>query len=113
MMLARSHSGRLTVKVVPRPGWLSAWQVGSSCGILQDGGETMVHRWTVVLQPETEGGFSVFVPVLPGCASQGETKAEALSNIKEAIALYIEGLKADRQRVPPSDILLREVEVAA
>lgn len=73
----------------------------------------MVHRWTVVLQPEPEGGFSVFVPALSGCASQGETEAEALSNIKEAIALYIEGLKADRQPIPPSDTLLREVEVAA
>ncbi len=73
----------------------------------------MVHRWTVVLQPEPEGGFSVFVPALSGCASQGETEAEALLNIKEAIALYIEGLKADRQPIPPSDTLLREVEVAA
>ena len=73
----------------------------------------MVRRFTVVLQPEVEGGFSVFVPALPGCASQGETDAEALVNIKEAIALYLEGLKADHQPIPPSDVQLREVEVAA
>lgn len=44
----------------------------------------------VVFQEETEGGFSVWVPDLPGCASQGETLEEALENIKEAIELYLE-----------------------
>ncbi len=73
----------------------------------------MVRRFTVVLQPEVGGGFSVFVPALAGCASQGETEAEALANIREAVALYLEGLKADRQPIPPSDVILREVEVAA
>lgn len=44
----------------------------------------------VVFQEETKGGFSVWVPDLPGCASQGETLEEALENIKEAIELYLE-----------------------
>lgn len=73
----------------------------------------MVRRFHVILQAESEGGFSVFVPALPGCASQGETEAEALVNIKEAITLYLEGLVSDRQAIPPDDVLLREVEVAA
>ena len=73
----------------------------------------MIRRFSVVLQSETEGGFSVFVPALPGCASQGETEEEALANIKEAILLYLEGLEADRQPIPSSDVLVREVEVAA
>lgn len=73
----------------------------------------MGRRFTVVLQAEPKGGFSVYVPALPGCASQGETEAEALTNIKEAIALYLEGLEADRQPIPASDVILREVEVAA
>lgn len=73
----------------------------------------MVRRFTVVLQTEPKGGFSVYVPALPGCASQGEMEAETLANIKEAIALYLEGLRADRQPIPPSDVVLREVEVAA
>jgi predicted RNase H-like HicB family nuclease len=47
-------------------------------------------EFQVVLQEETEGGFSAWVPDLPGCASQGETLEEALVNIKEAIELYLE-----------------------
>ena len=49
------------------------------------------HEYQAVFQEETEGGFSVWVPDLPGCASQGETLEEALQNIKEAIVLYLEG----------------------
>ncbi|KYK26489.1 antitoxin HicB [Euryarchaeota archaeon SM23-78] len=45
---------------------------------------------TVVLESQKEGGYTVFVPSLPGCISQGETKEEAISNIKEAIQLYLE-----------------------
>lgn len=46
--------------------------------------------YKVRLIPEEEGGFSVIVPGLPGCVSQGETREEALANIKEAIELYLE-----------------------
>jgi predicted RNase H-like HicB family nuclease len=42
-------------------------------------------KFTVVLEPEEAGGFSVHCPALPGCASQGETPDEALTNIREAI----------------------------
>jgi predicted RNase H-like HicB family nuclease len=48
------------------------------------------REYQAVFQEETEGGFSVWVPDLPGCASQGETLEEALVNIKEAIELYLE-----------------------
>ena len=47
-------------------------------------------KLTVVLEPQEEGGFTAYVPSLPGCISQGETREEALHNIKEAIALYLE-----------------------
>lgn len=73
----------------------------------------MTRRFHVVLQPEKEGGFSVFVPALPGCASQGETEEEALRNIKEAAGLYLEGLEADRQPIPSDDIHFKEIEIAA
>jgi len=43
-----------------------------------------------VLEPQEEGGFTVYVPSLPGCISQGETKEQAIKNIKEAIELYLE-----------------------
>ncbi|HHF56132.1 MAG TPA: type II toxin-antitoxin system HicB family antitoxin [Thermoplasmatales archaeon] len=44
----------------------------------------------VVLESQEEGGYTVYVPSLPGCISQGETIEEALKNIKEAIELYLE-----------------------
>ena len=44
----------------------------------------------VVLEPQKEGGFTAYVPSLPGCISEGDTKKEALKNIKEAIELYLE-----------------------
>ena len=47
-------------------------------------------KLTIVLEPQEEGGFTVYAPSLPGCISQGETKEEAIKNIKEAIELYLE-----------------------
>jgi predicted RNase H-like HicB family nuclease len=49
----------------------------------------------IVLEPCEEGGFTVCVPALPGCISEGETKEEALRNIKEAITLYLEPTEDD------------------
>ena len=45
---------------------------------------------TVILEEQEEGGYTVYVPSLPGWISQGETKKEALKNIQEAIELYLE-----------------------
>ena len=50
-------------------------------------------KYKVVLEPQEEGGYTVFVPTLPGCVSQGETAEEALVNIREAIEVYLESLK--------------------
>lgn len=47
-------------------------------------------KLTIVLEPQEEGGFTAYAPSLPGCISQGDTKEEAIKNIKEAIALYLE-----------------------
>lgn len=44
----------------------------------------------VVLEPQKEGGYTVYVPALPGCISEGDTVKEAIANIKEAIELYLE-----------------------
>lgn len=44
----------------------------------------------VVLEPSDEGGYTVYVPALPGCISEGENADEALENIREAIKLYLE-----------------------
>ncbi len=47
-------------------------------------------RIKVVLEASNEGGYTVYVPSLPGCISEGETVEEALKNIREAIELYLE-----------------------
>ncbi len=52
-------------------------------------------RFKVVLEPSDEGGFTVYVPSLPGCISEGETEQEALANIHEAIELYLEPVEDD------------------
>ena len=44
----------------------------------------------IILEEQEEGGYTVYVPSLPGCISQGETLDEAIVNIKEVIALYLE-----------------------
>ena len=44
----------------------------------------------VILEPSEEGGYTIYAPSLPGCISEGDSEAEALSNIKEAIELYLE-----------------------
>jgi predicted RNase H-like HicB family nuclease len=44
----------------------------------------------VVLEPSDEGGYTIYVPSLPGCMSEGETVEDALVNIQEAIELYLE-----------------------
>ncbi|MDQ3099590.1 MAG: type II toxin-antitoxin system HicB family antitoxin [bacterium] len=52
--------------------------------------KSAVREYNTIFQEEENGGYSVWVPDLPGCASQGETLEEALANIKEAISLYLE-----------------------
>jgi len=46
----------------------------------------------ILLEKQDEGGYAAYVSELPGCVSQGETRREAVKNIKEAISLYLEEL---------------------
>ena len=58
-------------------------------------------EYTIVLDPsEGGGGYTVLVPALPGCVTQGRTREEAIERAKEAIAAYIESLQADGEPVP-------------
>lgn len=61
----------------------------------------------VVLEPSGEGGFTVSVPALPGCFSEGDTKAEALRNIREAILLYLEDVPGEQ----PAGAVIEEIVV--
>ena len=56
-------------------------------------------RYTVILEPEEEGGFHVWCPALKGCHSQGDTKEEAVANIHEAVASYLESLRDGRELI--------------
>ena len=49
----------------------------------------------VILEPSEDGGFTAVVPALPGCISEGDTRDEALANIREAIELYLEPVDDD------------------
>ena len=52
----------------------------------------------VVLEPSEEGGFTASVPSLPGCISEGDTREDALRNIREAIDLFLEPVDDDLAR---------------
>ena len=70
------------------------------------------REFEVVLTLEEEGGYSVSVPALPGCTSQGETREEALVMIREAIELYLESLHAHGDPLP-APIEIERVTVEA
>lgn len=59
----------------------------------------------VILEPSDEGGFTVIVPALPGCISEGDTQEEALRNIREAIELYLEPVEDDLEFHPNAQLL--------
>jgi predicted RNase H-like HicB family nuclease len=63
----------------------------------------------IVLEPSDEGGYTVYAPSLPGCISEGETIEEAMANIREAIALYLEPVEDDL--VVQENVLVRELEL--
>lgn len=69
-------------------------------------------RRQVILIPDAEsGGFTVTVPSLPGCISEGDTEAEALANIEDAITLFIEDMIAEGEDVP-GDVAPIKIEMA-
>jgi predicted RNase H-like HicB family nuclease len=69
----------------------------------------------VVLKPtayDDEVGYTVNVPALPGCITEGDTVEEALANAREAISAYVGSLKADGLPIPSSDEVIASVDVA-
>lgn len=53
----------------------------------------------VYLEPSDEGGFTATVPALPGCVSEGDSREDALANVREAIELYLEPVEDDMPTV--------------
>ena len=69
-------------------------------------------KYTVILEPQEEGGYTVQCLELPGAISQGETKEEALENIKEAIGLVLEVIQEDaEEQVKSNHAEISQVEV--
>ena len=65
-------------------------------------------RYRVLIEQDEDGVYVAEVPALPGCISQGRTRAEAVNNVKEAIAAYLESLKAHGEPVPRSRLAVVE-----
>lgn len=63
---------------------------------------TLLTRQILIIPDEDGNGYTIEVPSLPGCISQGDTLEEAQANIREAIELYIEVLLEDGKPVPSS-----------
>jgi predicted RNase H-like HicB family nuclease len=69
----------------------------------------MQYFYKIIIEPQEEGGYTAFVPKLPGCVSEGETYDQTLVNIKEAIELYLETKKELNNVIIIDDTLIAEV----
>jgi predicted RNase H-like HicB family nuclease len=76
----------------------------SAVAVYAPGARRATMKLRVVLEPSEDGGYTVTVPSLPGCISEGDSREEALANITEAIHLYLEPVEDDA-------LLARGVEV--
>ena len=61
-----------------------------------------MRKYTIILEPDVEeGGYTVTVPALPGCITQGETVSQCIERAQEAIAGYIKSLEQAGEPIPP------------
>lgn len=71
-----------------------------------------ILSFSVIYEAAPEGGYVVYVPILPGCHTQGETLEEAERNVKEAILVYLESLLSHKETLPQETRVLQgKVEV--
>jgi len=70
-----------------------------------------ILNYTVVFQKEKEGGYTVFVPILPGCVSYGKNLEEAKKIIKDAIKLYLESLIAQNEEIPEENAFYSQINI--
>jgi predicted RNase H-like HicB family nuclease len=66
-------------------------------------------KYRVLIEQDEDGVYVAEVPSLPGCISQGATRGQALENIKEALAVYLESLEAHNEPVPPPKPFSKEM----
>jgi predicted RNase H-like HicB family nuclease len=72
----------------------------------------VAKRFRVILECNELGGYTVTVPALPGCVTQGATREEALERAREAILCHVEGLAADGLPIPEGEPEEAVVEVS-
>jgi len=73
-----------------------------------------VYKYIAVFEPDKEiGGYTVTIPALPGCISEGDAFEEALKNIKEAAELYLEVMRKDKEEIPTETetIIVTPIEI--
>ena len=70
-------------------------------------------KFTVILEPEAEGGYAVICPAISGCISQGDSLDEALGNIREAILLCLEVRREDQIPLPVETLEIVAEEIRA
>ncbi len=71
----------------------------------------MDRIFTIILDQNEDGGYTVTVPILPGCVTQGDTREEALEHAQEAITGFLEALKIEDLPIPQGDIEVAVVTV--
>ena len=71
----------------------------------------MDRIFTIILYPNENGCYTVTVPVLPGCISQGDTREEALEHAQEAITGFLEALRIEGLPIPQGDVEVAEITV--
>ena len=76
-------------------------------------GSLKMISYTVVLEHEEDGRYSVYIPDLPGCASMGKTKRQAMANIREALVCYLEGLRKLKRPLPKPRASFETLRISA
>lgn len=70
------------------------------------------YRYTVILEPQPEGGFHASCPALKGCHSEGDSLDETIANMREAMSAFIESIEAHGEAIPREDLLIQPLEIA-
>lgn len=71
------------------------------------------YTFRAIIEPEAEGGFHVFVPLLRGLHTFGETLDEAKKNLREAIICHIQGLRKDNETIPQEENVFELVQTVS
>lgn len=73
-----------------------------------------VYNFTAIFEPAKEGGYVVYVPALPGCATQGNTFEEAEIMAKDAIKIYLESMRDLKEEIPiePAETVISRIPIA-